>query len=238
MNQRRRVLLRHVHDQQASFRLRAQAITPSRPTHTCQLRSADQCNRVSLGVQLMAQNGVQTFGVIQVPVVPGTNYASTASYLAALPQLKQNLPGLNRKADVVVPLSNDPVVHQALSQQLTTLATARYKGEGIGFVGFSQFTTPAQAIANANSLDNQRMIAIGNAAAGILVTNPTTGVAIEYLVDGAFHGSSYGWFELQPGKRCRNDSDPSELDRLQPLAHHLRRCDDGLHGSQRFDSAA
>jgi hypothetical protein len=155
-------------------------------------------NRVSLGVQLMAQNGVQTFGVIQVPVVPGTNYASSASYLAALPQLKQNLPGLNRKADVVVPLSNDPTVHQALSQQLTTLATARYKGEGIGFVGYSQFTTYQQAIANATSLDNQRMIAIGNAAAGVLITNPTTGVALEYLVDGPFMAAAMAGLNCNP----------------------------------------
>jgi hypothetical protein len=146
----------------------------------------------------MAQNGVQTFGVIQVPVVPGTNYASTASYLAALPQLKLNLPGLTRKADVVVPLSNDPVVHQALSQQLTTLATARYRGEGIGFVGYSQFTTSTQASANAQSLHNQRMIAMGNVAAGILITNPTTGVAIEYLVDGPFIGAAMAGLNCNP----------------------------------------
>jgi hypothetical protein len=155
-------------------------------------------NRVSLGIQFMVQNGVQTFGVIQVPVVPGTNYASSADYLAALPQLKQNLPGLNRKADVVVPLSNDPVVHQALSQQLTTLATARYKGEGIGFVGYSQFTTSQQASANAQSLLNQRMIAIGNAAAGVLITNPVTGVAIEYLVDGPFMAAAMAGLNCNP----------------------------------------
>jgi hypothetical protein len=155
-------------------------------------------NRVSIGIQLMAQNGVQTFGVIQVPVVPGTNYASTASYLAALPQLKQNLPGLNQKANVVVPLSNDPVVHQALSQQLTTLATARYKGEGIGFVGYSQFTTSTQASANAQSLNNQRMIAIGNAAAGILITNPTTGIALEYLLDGPFMAAAMAGLNCNP----------------------------------------
>jgi hypothetical protein len=98
----------------------------------------------------------------------------------------------------VVPLSNDPVVHQALSQQLTTLATARYKGEGIGFVGYSQFTTSQQASANANSLLNQRMIAIGNAAAGVLITNPVTGVAIEYLVDGPFMAAAMAGLNCNP----------------------------------------
>jgi hypothetical protein len=173
-------------------------------------------NRLSLGIQLMAQNGVQTFGAIQVPVVPGTNYASSADFIAALAQLKQNLPGLNRKADVVIPLSNDPTVHQALSQQLTTLATARYKGEGIGFVGYSQFTTYQQAIANANSLLSQRMIAIGNAAAGILITNLTTGVSVEYLVDGPFMAAALA------GLNCNPSNDVATTLTLQNLTGFSR----------------
>lgn len=155
-------------------------------------------NRLSLGIQLMSLNGVQTFGAIQVPVQPGTNVAASSDYIAALQQLTSNLPGLNRKADVVVPLSNDPTVHQALSRQLTTQATARYKGEAIGFVGYSQFTTAAQASANAQSLLSQRMIAIGNAAAGILITNPNTGVAIEYLVDGPFMAAAMAGLNCNP----------------------------------------
>lgn len=155
-------------------------------------------NRLSLGIQLMSLNGVQTFGAIQVPVVPGTNFASSSDYIAAFQQLTQNLPGLNRKADVVVPLSNDPTVHQALSRQLTTQATARYKGEAIGFVGYSQFTTAAQASVNAQGLHSQRMIAIGNAAAGILITNPTTGVSLEYLVDGPFMGAALAGLNCNP----------------------------------------
>ena len=155
-------------------------------------------NRLSLGIQLMSLNGVQTFGAIQVPVQPNTNVAASSDYIAALQQLTLNLPGLNRKADVVVPLSNDPTVHQALSRQLTTQATARYKGEAIGFVGYSQFTTSAQASANAQSLLNQRMIAIGNAAAGILITNPTTGVALEYLVDGPFIAAAMAGLNCNP----------------------------------------
>jgi hypothetical protein len=155
-------------------------------------------NRLSLGIQLMALNGVQTFGAIQVPVQPGTNVASSADYIAALQQLTKNLPGLTRKADVVAPLSNDPTVHQALSRQLTTQATARYKGEAIGFVGYSQFTSSAQANANANSLHSQRMIAMGNVAAGILIVNPNTGVAVEYLVDGPFIGAAMAGLNCNP----------------------------------------
>ena len=155
-------------------------------------------NRLSLGIQLAALNGMQTFGAIQVPVQQGTNLASSADYIAALQQLKSNLPGFNTKANVVVPLSNDPVVHQALSNQLSSQATARYKGEAIGFVGYSQFTTANQARANARSLLNQRVVAIGNAAAGVLVTNSTTFQADEYLVDGPFMAAALAGANCNP----------------------------------------
>jgi hypothetical protein len=89
-------------------------------------------------------------------------------------------------------------VHQALSRQLTTQAGPRFKGEAIGFVGYSQFTTAAQASANAQALDNMRMIAIGNAAAGILITNPTTGVAVEYPVDGTFMAAAMAGLNCNP----------------------------------------
>jgi hypothetical protein len=155
-------------------------------------------NRLSLGIQLMSQNGVQTFGAIQVPVQPGTNLAASSDYVAALQQLTKHLPGSARKADVIVPLSNDPTVHQALSVQLLKQAGPRQKGEAIGFVGYSQFTTPDLARANARALHNSRMIAIGNAAAGILITNGRTGVAAEFPVDGPFMAAAMAGLNCNP----------------------------------------
>ncbi len=173
-------------------------------------------NRLSLGIQLMSTNGVQTFGAIQVPAQQGTNYAASSDFIAALQQLTKNIPGLNRKADVVVPLSNDPSVHQALSRQLITQAGPRYKGEAIGFVGYSQFTTAAQASANAVSLKNSRMIAIGNAAAGILITNLTTGVAVEYPVDGTMMAAAMA------GLNCNPSNDVATTLTLQNLVGFSR----------------
>jgi hypothetical protein len=155
-------------------------------------------NRVSLGVQLMTLNGAQTFGVIQVPVQPGTNTAADSDYISALAQLTANLPGSTRKADVVVPLSNSPNVHQALSRQLLVQAGPRYKGEAIGFVGYSQFTTPNVARANARGLASSRMIAIGNPVAGVEITNSSTGVAVEYAVDGPFMAAALAGLNCNP----------------------------------------
>ena len=173
-------------------------------------------NRVSLGIQLMALNGCQTFGVIQVPVQTDTNYASSSDYIAALQQLTKSLPNSTRKADVVVPLSNDPSVHQALSRQLITQAGPRQKGEAIGFVGYSQFTSAAQASNNAVSLSNSRIIAIANAAAGIMITNPTTGLAVEYVVDGPFMAAALA------GLNCNPSNDVATTLTLQNLVGFSR----------------
>jgi hypothetical protein len=155
-------------------------------------------NRLSLGVQLLTQNGAQTFGCIQVPKQTGLNTASDASFISAIQTLTVNLPGTTQKANVIVPLSTSPTVHQFLSRQLITQATVRYKGEAIGFVGYSQYTTPAQAIANATGLANSRMIAIGNPVAGIQITETQTGVAVEYAVSGEFMAAALAGLNTNP----------------------------------------
>lgn len=155
-------------------------------------------NRLSLGISLMSQNGVQTFGVVQVPKQPGLNVGSDNSFIAAIQSLTVNLPGQTSKANIIVPLSTSTTVHQFLSRQLITQATIRYKGEAIGFVGYSQFTTPAQAIANATGLKNSRMIAIGNPVAGLQITDPMTAVALEYAVSGEFIAAAMAGLEANP----------------------------------------
>jgi hypothetical protein len=155
-------------------------------------------NRVSLGIQLMTQNGAQQFGVVQVPKQPGLNTATDASFIAAIQTLTTALPGLNTKANVIVPLSTSTTVQQFLSRQLITQAGPRNKGEAIGFVGYSTFTGFQQAIANAQSLKSSRMIAIGMPAAGILITNTQTGQQQEYSVDGSFIAAAMAGLNINP----------------------------------------
>jgi hypothetical protein len=155
-------------------------------------------NRVSLGIQLMTQNGAQQFGVIQVPKQAGLNVASDADFISAIQTLTTALPGTNQKANVIVPLSVSTTVHQFLSRQLITQATVRNKGEAIGFVGYSTTTSANQASANAVALKNARMIAIGMPAAGVLITNSQTGQQLEYAVDGSFMAAALAGLNANP----------------------------------------
>ena len=155
-------------------------------------------NRLSLGVQFLTQNGAQQFGCIQVPKQPGMNTGSDANFIAAIQTLTTALPGSTQKANVIVPLSTSTTVHQFLSRQLITQANVRNKGEAIGFVGYSTYTDPNTARANARALKNARMIAIGMPAAAVLLTDSQTGLSLEYAVSGEFMAAAMAGLNTNP----------------------------------------
>ena len=155
-------------------------------------------NRLSLGIQLMVANGTQAFGAIQVRKQPGLGTASDAAFLAALLQLTKPLPGGDHKADVIVPLSTSGAVQNALSRQVTIQSGVRQKGEAIGFIGFDQFATPQSMRTSARAIKNARIIAIGNPAASILLTDPNTGVSQEVLATGEFLAAAAAGMNCNP----------------------------------------
>ena len=155
-------------------------------------------NRLSLAIQLLTANGAQAFGAIQVRKQPGLGVASDAEFLAALVQLTKPLPGGDHKADVIVPLSTSGAVQNALSRQLTVQAGIRQKGEAIGFIGFNQFATPQSMRSSARAIKNARVIAIGNPAASISITDPTTGVSQEFLTTGEFLAAAMAGMNCNP----------------------------------------
>jgi hypothetical protein len=156
-------------------------------------------NRLSLGIQFLTENGTQTFAAIQVPVVPGTNQAADSDFIAAIQSLAAALPGTDDQYVAgVIPLSTSTTVHQSLSRFLITQSAPTIQAFGIGFVGYDQFTTANEAVANAVALQNERMIAIGNAVAGVLITDPKTGVSVEYPVSGEFMAAGLAGLEFNP----------------------------------------
>ena len=155
-------------------------------------------NRLSIGIQLMVQNGAQSFAAVQVPVVPGTNQATDSDFIAAIQSLAKPLPGSQDFVDVIVPLSTSATVQQFLSRFLITQAAPRIEAEAIGFVGFDQFTTAAQAQSAAQGFANSRLIAIANPVAGIILTDSQTGVAVEESLSGEFMAAAMAGLNVDP----------------------------------------
>jgi hypothetical protein len=156
-------------------------------------------NRVSLGISLLTENGAQQFGVIQVPKQTGTPVASDQSFINAIQSLASPLPGSSSFASVIVPLSTSSTVQQFLSRFLITQAAPRIQAEGIGFVGFDQYTTPSAARQAARSFKNSRIIAVAPSVAGILLqATQSTAAATEYAVDGPFLAAALAGLNVNP----------------------------------------
>lgn len=153
-------------------------------------------NRVSLGVQLLTQNGAQVFGVIQVPKQTGLAVASDQDFIAAIQTLAVPLPQSDRKVDVIVPLTNSNVVQQFLSRHLTTQSNVRNKGEAIGFIGPSQYASSADIASLARSIANERVILIGDPVAAVQVN--VSGQFVEYAVAGEFMAAAVAGLNVNP----------------------------------------
>lgn len=154
-------------------------------------------NRASLAVQLLTGNGAQQFGVVQVKK-QANGVGSDSDYEAAIQSLSANLPGTERKVNVIVPLSTSAPVQQFLSRFLSTQAGPRQKGEAIGFIGMNTFAKASDFSALANSIVNERVILVAPGALAVQITNPTTGVAIEYAVDGTFAAAALAGLNCNP----------------------------------------
>lgn len=169
-------------------------------------------NRISMAINLFLQNGGQTYGVIQVPKQQGLSYASDAAFIAALQTLQKNLPGMERKASIIVPLSTSAPVHGALSQHLIKMDSARMQGEAQGFIGFSSTTTPTLGRIAARGLKNKRVVAVAPFVLGINVQDTATGVSTEQPVSGEFLAAAAA------GLRCAPQNDSATSLTRQPVS--------------------
>ncbi len=154
-------------------------------------------NRLSLAIQLLTQNGAQQFACVQVQTQQGLPVASDQSFVDAINSLTTPLPG-GRRPNVIVPLSTSATVQQSLGQFLTKQATPRQKGEAIGFIGFDAYTTPIAAVATAQAIANNRIVAVAPFSVGIMLQGPTDIEAVEYALTGEFVAAALAGLNLSP----------------------------------------
>ncbi len=116
-------------------------------------------NSLTLAAYLAIQNGAVAVALSQVMKVPGTNQASDQAYITAIDALSTPLTDGTRPA-VIVPLTTSPTVVTFLGQNVQIQSSIRYQNERIAMFGFAAGTTPIVAQQTAQSLANNRMIAI------------------------------------------------------------------------------
>ena len=141
-------------------------------------------NKLSLAVRLFYQNGGQVFGCIQVAKEVGMETASDQAFMTAIGSLASPLPGANRKADMIQPLTTSPVVVQYLNRHLLTQSSQRNSGEAMAVYGFDFYATPDSMRNSARSVKSDRLIAVG--APGAILEIDISGKTAEFAVGGEF----------------------------------------------------
>lgn len=153
-------------------------------------------NPLSLAARLFTLNGGQIFGCIQVKKESGLETASDQSYMTAISSLSAPLPGSDRKADVIVPMSTSPVVIHHLNRHLITQGSQRMSGEATGFYGYDIYATPESMRSLVRSLRAERLTAAG--VPGAILEAQVQGRAVEFTVGGQFVAAALAGLALNP----------------------------------------
>ena len=153
-------------------------------------------NKLSLAARVFSQNGGQIFGCIQVRKEVGLETASDQAFMTAIATLATPLPGTDRKADMIQPLTTSPVVVQYLNRHLLTQSSQRNSGEATSVYGFDFYATPDTMRNSARSVKSDRMMAVG--CPGAILEIDVAGKTSEFAVGGEFLAAAMAGMMINP----------------------------------------
>ena len=142
-------------------------------------------NPVSLAAFMAFLNGAVVLGIKQVPKIPGSNQASTASYLDALDDLRGPLPG-GSVLDTITPLKGDDVdLFLAVSAHCDIQSSIRFRAERTSVVGVASGTQATDVGGIAQQIHNTRVRLVYPDIVTLTIQD-ALGNDKQFLVDGTF----------------------------------------------------
>ena len=142
-------------------------------------------NPVSLAAFLSFLNGAVILAIKQVPKIPGSNQASTPTYIDALEDLRGPLPG-GGVLDTITPLKGDDVdLFLALSNHCDIQSSIRFRAERTGLIGVASGTQPTDVGGIAQQIQNTRIRLVYPDIVTLTIQD-ALGNDKQFLVDGTF----------------------------------------------------
>ena len=142
-------------------------------------------NPVSMAAFLAFLNGGLVVAIKQVPKIPGSNQASTQSYLDALNDLRGPLPG-GSTLDTITPLRGDDTnLFAALSNHCDLQSSIRFRSERTAIIGVASGTQPTDVGNIAQAIENTRIRLVYPDIVTITIQD-ALGQDKQFLVDGTF----------------------------------------------------
>lgn len=140
---------------------------------------------VSLAAYMGFLNGAVVIAIKQVPKIPGSNQASTQTYINALNTLRGPLPG-GATLDTITPLKGDDVqLFLALSQHCDIQSSIRYRAERTGIIGVASGTQPTDVGGIAQQIQNTRIRLLYPDIVTLTIQD-ALGNDKQFLVDGTY----------------------------------------------------
>jgi hypothetical protein len=140
---------------------------------------------VSLAGYLQFLNGGVVIGIKQVPKIPGSNQASTQSYLDALNTLRGPLPG-GATLDTITPLKGDDVdLFLALKNHCDIQSSIRYRAERTAIIGVASGTQPTDVGGIAQQIASTRIRLVYPDIVTLTIQD-ALGNDKQFLVDGTY----------------------------------------------------
>jgi hypothetical protein len=154
-------------------------------------------NPVSLAAFLMFLNGAVVVGIKQVPKIPGSNQASTATYIDALNDLRGPLPG-GTVLDTITPLKGDDTdLFLQLSAHCDIQSSIRFRSERTAIIGVSSGTQPSDVGGIAQQIQNTRMRLVYPDIVTLTIQD-ALGNDKQFLVDGTFLAAAVAGDRARP----------------------------------------
>ena len=142
-------------------------------------------NPVSLAAFLAFLNGAVVVAINQVPKIPGSNQASTQSFIDALNDLRGPLPG-GSTLDTITPLKGDDTdLFLQLSNHCDIQSSIRFKSERTAIIGVASGTQPTDVGGIAQQIQNTRMRLVYPDIVTLTIQD-ALGNDKQFLVDGTY----------------------------------------------------
>jgi len=142
-------------------------------------------NPVSLAAFLGFLNGAVVLGIKQVPKIPGSNQASTPTFIDALNDLRGPLPG-GAVLDTITPLKGDDVdLFLSLKNHCDIQSSIRFRAERTGIIGVASGTQPTDVGGIAQQIQSTRIRLVYPDIVTLTVQD-ALGNDKQFLLDGTF----------------------------------------------------
>lgn len=153
-------------------------------------------NKLGLAAHLAFLNGAPAMALVQIKKTVGGTDAPDSEYITAIDSFNSPMEN-GLKPSLMEPVTTSATVLSYLKTSNTIQSSIRYANERMSYFGFANNTSPSTAMVYAQSMNNERMIAV-YPDGGIVTLTDDLGNNVDYIVDGSLVAAAVAGRDTSP----------------------------------------